>query len=145
MALWRHRGLVACLAVLALSCGTTTEVEPQLTITQGLYGQLTRRCTPADCVGAPLEGAPVGWFDRSPFPGDGGVRPTPVKELSSGKNGFYELGLDSNTRGYLAIGQKSAAEGVIWVTATTALVPLGLGRIDWYAGPGNDGTWTDVR
>jgi len=135
------------LAVLgaALSCGTNTEVEPQLTITQGLYGQLTKRCTPAGCVGAPLEGAPVGWFDRSPFPGDGGVRPTPVKELVSGKNGFYELALDSNTRGYVAIGQANAAEGVIWLTATATTVPRGLGRIDWYGGPGNDGTWTDVR
>ena len=129
----------------ALSCGTNTEVEPQLTITQGLYGQLTKRCTGVNCVGAPLEGAPVGWFAQSPFPADGGTRPMPVHDAVSGKNGFYEFTVDSNTRGYLAVGQASAAEGVIWVTATATTVPRGLGRLDWYAGPDNDGTWSDVR
>lgn len=142
--------LTRLLLLLALgagaSCGTTTEVEPQLTITQGLYGQLTKRCTGMGCVGAPLEGAPVGWFDRTPFPTDGGVPPAPVTEFVSGQNGFYELGVDSNARGFLAVGQKSATTlGVTWVTATATTVPRGLGRIDWSAGPGDDGTWTDVR
>ena len=25
------------------------------------------------------------------------------------------------------------------------VIPHGLARVDWHAGPGNDGTWTDVR
>lgn len=133
------------LLLFAAGCGTSTEIEPQLTITQGLYGQLTQRCEQKDCVGAPREGAPVAWFDRSPYSTDGGVKPAPVKETTSGKNGFYELALDSNARGYLAIGLPEASSGVQWFTATSATIPRGLARLDWHAGPGNEGTWTDVK
>lgn len=129
----------------ALGCGTNTEVEPQLTITQGLYGQLTQRCDSMNCLGVPREGAPVAWFDRSPYATDGGVNPSPLQERVSGKNGFYEFSIDSNQRGYLAIGALRPTNGVQWFTATAATIPRGLGRIDWHAGPENDGTWTDVR
>lgn len=137
--------LRSALLVLLAGCGTSTEIEPQLTITQGLYGQLTQRCEQKDCVGAPREGAPVAWFDRSPYSSDGGVKPTPVKETTSGKNGFYELALDSNARGYLAIGLPEASSGLQWFTATAATIPRGLARLDWHAGPGNEGTWTEVK
>ena len=130
---------------LALGCGTNTEVEPQLTITQGLYGQLTQRCDRMDCVGAPREGSQVAWFDRSPYVTDGGVRPEPVFQSVSVKNGFYEFAIDSNVRGYLAIGEPSTSSGVRWFTSTAATIPRGLARIDWRAGPGNDGTWTDKQ
>ena len=133
------------LLLLALGCGTNTEVEPQLTITQGLYGQLTQACKELDCVGAPREGSPVAWFDRSPYVTDGGVKPEPVFESVSGKNGFYEFAIDSNVRGYLAIGELRPTNGVQWFTATAATIPRGLARIDWRAGPGNDGTWTDKQ
>ena len=130
---------------LALSCGTNTEVEPQVTITQGLYGQLTQRCDQVDCIGAPREGAPVAWFARSPYATDGGLNPEPLLERVSGKNGFYEFAIDSNARGYLAIGEVRPTNGVRWFTATAATIPRGLARIDWHAGPENDGTWRDVR
>ena len=133
-------------ALLLTGCGTSTEVEGQLTITQGLYGQLTQRCDqPAACVGAPRVGTPVAWFEVSPYATDGGVKPTPVRESTSGTNGFYEFALDSNARGYLAIGELRPTNGVQWFTATSVLVPRGLGRVDWRAGPGNDGTWSDVK
>jgi hypothetical protein len=120
-------------------------VEPQLTITQGLYGQLTQSCTQKDCIGAPREGSPVGWFDRSPYATDGGVNPEPLQQVTSGKNGFYELPLDSNARGYLAIGQLRPSSGVQWFTATSALIPRGLARIDWHASSANEGVWTNVK
>lgn len=139
------RRSVGALALLfGLGCGTDTEVERALTITQGLYGQLTQRCEPAGCVGAPREGSPMGWFDRSPWATDGGTNPAPLQELVSGKNGFYELALDSSVHGYLAIGELKAATGVQWFTATAVSVPHGLARLDWRAG-GDEGTWTDVR
>lgn len=133
------------LSLLSLGCGTNTEVEPQLTITQGLYGQLTQRCDQKDCIGAPREGTPVAWFDRSPYATDGGMDPAPLQEGVSGKNGLYEFAIDSNSRGYLAIGELRPTNGVQWFTATAASVPRGLARIDWHAGPGNEGTWIDVR
>jgi hypothetical protein len=131
--------------VLASGCGTSTAIEPQLTVTQGLYGQLTQRCDQQGCVGAPREGTPVAWFDRSPFATDGGVKPTPIRESVSGKNGFYEFAIESNQRGYLAIGELRTTTGVQWFTATAATIPRGLARIDWRAGPTNEGTWSDVR
>ena len=127
------------------SCGTSTDVEPQLTLAQGLYGQLTQKCDPKDCVGAPRVGTPVAWFERSPFSTDGGVAPMPLQESTSGKNGFFEFGLDSNVRGYLAIGELRPSSGVRYFSATAATIPRGLARIDWHAGPGNEGTWTDVK
>ena len=139
------RRTFSALLLLTLGCGTSTEVEKQVTITQGLYGQLTQRCDTPDCVGAPREGAPVAWFDVSPYSTDGGVKPTPVHESVSGKNGFYEFALDSNVRGYLAIGELRPTNGVQWFTATALVIPHGLARVDWHAGPGNDGTWSDVR
>lgn len=139
-----HR-LCAVSLLLGLACGTTTEVEPQLTITQGLYGQLTQRCDQPDCVGAPRVGTPVAWFDRAPYATDGGMDPEPVQETTSGKNGFYEFAIDSNARGYLAIGLLRPTTGVEWFSATAATIPRGLARIDWRAGPENEGTWTDVR
>lgn len=137
--------LCAVSLLLGLACGTTTEVEPQLTITQGLYGQLTQRCEQPDCVGEPRLGTPVAWFDRSPWVTDGGTSPAPLQETTSGKNGLYQFAIDSNERGYLAIGQPRATVGVEWFTATAATIPRGLARIDWRAGPENEGTWTDVR
>jgi len=127
------------------ACGTSTDVEGQLTISQGLYGQLTQSCTAKDCVGAPRVGTPIAWFDQSPYVNDGGVKPTPVFEGTSKANGFYEFALDSNVRGYLAIGELRSTNGIQYFTATSVLVPKGLGRLDWHAGPGNDGTWTDVK
>ena len=132
-------GLLLCL----LGCGTSTEIEPQLTLTQGLYGQLTQKCDPKGCIGAPRVGTPVAWFERSPFSTDGGV--APLQESTSGKNGFFEFNLASNSRGYLAIGELKPSSGVQYFSATAALIPLGLARIDWHAGPGNEGTWTDVK
>jgi hypothetical protein len=138
-------GLVA-LCLLGLACGTSTEVEPQLTITQGLYGQLTNSCTGMNCIGTPREGTPIAWFDTNPYATtDAGVKPQPVIERTTGKNGFYEFALESNVRGYLAIGEQRTTNGVQWFTATSSTIPKGLARIDWHAGPTNDGTWTDVR
>ena len=132
-------------ALLALAaCGTNTEVESQLTITQGLYGQLTQACMGATCVGAPRVGSTVAWFDQNPYStNDAGVRPSPVLEYTSGPNGFYEFPLESNTRGYLAIGELRT-NGIQYFTSTSATIPRGLARIDWKAG-GDEGTWTDVR
>lgn len=138
------RSFLALWLLLGLGCGTSTEVEAQLTITQGLYGQLTQRCEAAGCVGAPREGSPLAWFAVSPWATDGGTNPAPLQETVSGKHGFYEFALDSNVHGYLAIGELKAATGVQWFTATALSVPRGLARVDWQAG-GNEGTWTDVR
>lgn len=133
------------LALVFLGCGTSADVEGQLTITQGLYGQLTQRCDGAGCLGAPKVGTPVAWFDTNPYgASDAGVKPTPKLETTTKANGFYELALDSGARGYLAVGE-DRTNGVQWFTATSAFVPRGLGRLDWHAGPGNDGTWTDVK
>lgn len=132
--------------VLASACGgTSTDVEAQVTITQGLYGQLTKRCDGEGCVGAVLEGAPVGWFATSPWATDGGMDPPPAQETTSGKNGFYEFSLDSNVKGYVAVGQVNPTTGVVWVTAKQVTVPKGLARVDWRGGPGNEGTWTQVK
>lgn len=128
-----------------VGCGTSTEVEGQLTITQGLYGQLTQRCEGAGCVGAPRVGTPVGWFAGNPFALDGGVAPAPLKETTSKANGFFELALDSNTRGYLALGKPEATQGTVWFTATAVSIPRGLARVDWQAAAANEGVWTDVR
>lgn len=127
-------------------CGClTSEVEPQLTITQGLYGQLTEACEGAGCLGTPRVGAPVAWFDVSPAArqADGGY-PEPVKELRSQANGFYELDLEPAAKGYVAVGFVRA-DGVRWFTSKPASVPRGLGRVDWRAGPDEEGTWTDVK
>jgi hypothetical protein len=131
--------------LLFAACGTSTDVESQLTITQGLYGQLTQRCDTPDCVGAPRTGSPLGWFASNPFTLDGGVAPTPLQRTSSGANGFYEFDLESGARGYLAIGKPDSANGVAWFTATSVAVPRGLARVDWRATPANEGQWTDVR
>lgn len=131
---------------MVLGCGTSTDVEAQLTISQGLYGQLTQSCTGTNCLGAPRVGTPVAWFDANPYmANDAGVKPSPVKETTSGTNGFFELALDSNVKGYLAIGESRPTNGVQYFTATSASIPRGLARIDWHAGPGNDGTWTNVK
>lgn len=132
-------------ALLLVACGTTTDVEPQLTITQGVYGQLTQRCDARGCVGAPRVGTPVAWFDRSPWGADGGVAPEPVRATTSGANGFFELALDSNVRGYLAIGLAKATVGTAWFSATAVTVPRGLARVDWQASADPEGQWTDVR
>lgn len=131
-------------AFLLAACGTP-DIDTQVTITQGLYGQLTQRCDTSGCVGAPRAGTPIAWFDRSPWPTDGGVAPEPVLTTTSGANGFYELALDSNVRGYLALGLQKATVGTAWFTATSVSIPKGLGRVDWQATAANEGRWTDVR
>ncbi|MFT3712293.1 MAG: hypothetical protein QM817_32000 [Archangium sp.] len=136
---------LCALVLFALSCGTNTEVEPQVTITQGLYGQLTQSCMGTGCVGTPRVGTNVAWFDTNPYStDDAGVKPKAVFEKVTTTNGFYEFALDASARGYLAIGE-DRTNGVQYFTATGATIPRGLARIDWHAGPGNDGTWTDVR
>ncbi|MFZ5446056.1 MAG: hypothetical protein ACOZQL_39050 [Myxococcota bacterium] len=133
-------------ALLLAGCGTNTEVESQLTITQGLYGQLTERCDQTGCVGAPKQGTPVGWFTVNPFnKTDAGTFPEAALEKTSGPNGFFEFALDAGSRGYLAIGEVRTSQGVVWFSATSTLIPKGLGRIDWHPGPGAEGTWTDVK
>jgi hypothetical protein len=140
------RRLLLAFFLVALGCGTNTEVESQVTITQGLYGQLTKRCDKPGCVGAPIEGTPVAWFKTSPFSTtDGGVSPMPVQETVSKTNGFYELAIDSNERGYLALGRHETTQGTVWFTATSALIPRGLARIDWRGSEDNEGIWTDAR
>lgn len=133
------------LPLLMLSGCLTSEVEPQVTITQGLYGQLTESCEGADCLGKPRVNAHVGWFATSPFNDlpDGGA-PEPMLELRSKTNGFYELNLEAATKGYLAIGVDRPGR-IYWFTATATSIPRGLGRIDWQAGPGEEGTWKDVQ
>ncbi|MEW5741295.1 MAG: hypothetical protein AB1938_20400 [Myxococcota bacterium] len=139
------RRFVIGVALALASCGPAPDLESQLTITQGLYGQLTKRCDGDGCVGAPLEGTPVGWFSTSPWSTDGGVDPAPLQETKSGKNGLYEFPIESNTKGYVAVGQLEPTTGVHWLTATSVTVPKGLARVDWRGGPGPEGTWTDVR
>ncbi|MBL8911823.1 MAG: hypothetical protein JNM17_14110 [Archangium sp.] len=130
----------------AWGCGTNTMIESQVTITQGLYGQLTQSCMGSGCIGAPRVGTNVAWFATNPYEkNDAGVEPKALFETLSSKEGVYEFALDSSTRGYLAIGLPRATSGVEYFTATAANIPRGLARIDWHAGPGNDGTWTDVR
>jgi hypothetical protein len=139
-----HR-LVLIVALSTFGCGTNTDVEAQVTITQGLYGQLTQSCKESGCVGAPRVGANIAWFDSNPYmTNDAGVKPTPLFEKVTTTNGFYEFALDASARGYLAVGE-DRTNGVQYFTATAATIPRGLARIDWHAGPGNDGTWTDVR
>lgn len=140
-----RRVLVAVAWGLALGCGPPPALEEQLTISQGLYGQLRKRCEGTGCVGAPLEGAKVGWFAASPWATDGGVDPPPLQEATSKKNGLYEFSIDSNTKGYVAVGRVEPTTGVRWVTATTATVPRGLARVDWQGALDPAGTWTDVR
>ena len=142
----RVRLLPFVIASFLLACGTNTEVEPQLTITQGLYGQLTERCEQTGCVGAPRQGTPVGWFDVNPFnKTDGGTFPQAAIEKTSGANGLFEFALDAGARGYLAIGEVRTTQGVVWFSATSTVIPKGLARVDWHVGPGNEGTWTDVK
>lgn len=133
------------LALFALSACGTPDLDASVTITQGVYGQLTKRCTGDGCVGAPLEGTPVAWFETSPWSTDGGVDPRPSQESTSGANGLYQFSVASNVKGYVAVGQNVATTGVTWVTATPVTVPKGLARVDWYGGPGNEGTWTQVK
>jgi hypothetical protein len=130
--------------VLSLTACEAPPLEAQLTITQGLYGQLTQRCDGEGCVGAPRVGSPVGFFDGSPFARDGGVAPEPRLTTTSSSSGLYEFALDSGTRGYLAIGEPRPGVGIQWFTATAVTIPRGLGRVDWQAG-GNEGTWRDVK
>lgn len=129
-----------CLPLLILSGCLSSEVEPQVTITQGLYGQLTEACEGADCLGKPRVNAHVGWFATSPFDGS----PEPLQSLRSKTNGFYELNVDAATKGYLAIGIDRPGR-IYWFAATATSIPRGLGRIDWQAGPDEDGTWKDVQ
>ena len=130
----------------ALGCGTNTEVEPQVTITQGVYGQLTKRCDKPGCVGDPITGTPVAWFKTYPFSTtDGGMAPMPIVQTTSGTNGFYELAVESNERGYLALGREVTTQGTVWFTATSAVIPRGLARIDWRGSEDNEGIWTDAR
>lgn len=131
--------------LLFAACDTSTDVESQLTITQGLYGQLTQACSGEGCVGAPRTGTPLGWFETNPFARDGGVAPMPTLRTQSGANGFYEFELPSAARGYLAVGKPDTQAGTVWFTATAVSVPLGLRRVDWKATAGAEGQWTDVR
>lgn len=124
------------------ACGTSTDVESQLTITQGLYGQLTQRCDQPDCVGAPRVGTPVAFFTSNPLVNP---PPSPMLETTSKANGFFEFALDSGARGYLALGKPDTTRGTVWFTATSVLIPRGLGRVDWRATAQNEGQWTDVR
>ena len=127
-------------------CTTNTAVEDELSITQGLYGQLTTRCTEADCVGAPNAGVTIAWFDRNPnLTDDAGVGPSPVLQTTSAASGFWEFGLDAGARGYLAIGKPSTQNGTLWFTSISTSVPRGLGRVDWHVGPEDEGTWTLAR
>lgn len=140
------RRLASVTLLLLGGCSTNTAVEDELTIDQGLYGQLTTRCTEAGCVGAPHGGVPVAWFTQNPYAtDDAGVRPAPVRETTSASSGFWQFALDAGARGYLAIGEPSATSGTVWFTATAADVPRGLGRVDWHVGPQDEGTWTTVH
>ncbi len=132
------------LLAILLSCEPAPPLEARLSITQGLYGQLTQRCDGEGCTGAPRSGSPVGWFDVSPFSRDGGVAPQPLLETSSAHDGLFEFAIDSGTRGYLAIGEPRTGFGTQWFTATSVFVPRGLARVDWQAG-GSEGTWRDVQ
>lgn len=133
--------LVACLFSGCLS----SEIEPQVTITQGLYGQLTEACTGENCLGKPRIDARLAWFEVSPFSktADGG-RPEPLFETRSKTNGFFELALEPAAKGYLTIGSSRSTRDD-WFTATATSIPRGLGRVDWQAGPEDQGTWTDVK
>lgn len=126
------------------ACGTP-DIDASVTISQGVYGQLTKRCDGAGCAGDPLSGAPVAWFDSAPWSTDGGADPIPRQETTSGSNGLYQFAIDSNVKGYVAIGQRVATSGTTWVTATAVTVPKGLARVDWQGGNGNEGTWTQVK
>lgn len=123
----------------------TADVEPQLTIMQGLYGQLTEACQGDDCLGKPRVGALVGWFDSSPqgTSADGGT-PEPRLELRTKANGFYELALDPAAKGYLAIGADRPGR-VVWFTSTATSIPRGLARLDWQANDDDLGVWKDVK
>lgn len=133
-------------ALLGLSCGTNTMIEGQVTITQGLYGQLTQPCMGANCVGTPRVGAEVAWFGSNPYAtDDAGVKPSPLLTTTSSKEGVYEFALDAGARGYLAIGEFRTTSGVQYFTATSANIPRGLARIDWQAGSDIEGTWTNVK
>lgn len=133
------------IGVLFLGCGTSTEVEPQLTISQGVYGQLTERCDSEGCVGAARVGTPVAWFGGNPFArNDAGTLPEPSLEVVSGPNGFYEFPLDAGVRGYLTIGRQVTG-GVSWFSANATVLPLGLGRVDWRASADTEGVWTNVK
>ncbi len=129
----------------SLSSCLGSEVESQLTITQGLYGQLTDACEGEACLGQPRVGAPVGWFDDSPLrAGDDGGVPEPRSTSRTQENGFYELALEPATKGYFAIGSERS-DRVVWFTATAANVPRGLGRLDWQASDDVMGVWKDVK
>lgn len=147
MSAWNQTALGVLVAGFCVwGCGTNTMIESQVTITQGLYGQLTQSCMGSGCIGVPRAGANVAWFATNPYDtNDAGVKPMPLFETLSSKEGVYEFALDPSTRGYLAIGEPRTTNGVQYFTATSANIPRGLARIDWHAGPGNDGTWTDVR
>lgn len=132
-------------ALLAAACAPPLDVDSQVTITQGLYGQLTQRCDEAGCTGAPRVGAPLGWFERAPWATDGGAAPEPRFTTTSGANGFFQLPLDSNVRGYLAVGREKTTVGTSWFTATAVTVPRGLARVDWQATADPEGRWSDVR
>ncbi len=119
------------------------DVESQVTIKQGLYGQVRETCSKEDCEGAPRVNAQVGWFLTNPLIHDGGVQ-TPAVLTTTNASGFFELTLDAGTQGYLSIGT-TAKTPTLYFTATQERVPRGTGRIDWQANGAEEGTWLHVR
>ncbi len=132
-----RRGYFLCLLFCGCAASVSIEVEEDLTISQGLYGQAAESCDAEGCV--PRQGAMMAFFDNDPSNGD----QTPVIETTTASNGFWELPLESARQGWLAIG--STKTGAYYSAFQTS-VPLGLSRIDWKASSSSQaGTWNKVK
>lgn len=131
--------------LLLVSCGGLDKnVESQVTITQGVYGQLLAGCDTPGCSTSYLPSRDVGLFDVQVVRNDAGVFPAPLVHVTSRDRGFYEIGVDAGSF-FLAIGQPDTARGgTSWFTSTSVRVPVGVGRVDWVSGPGG-GNFTTVK
>lgn len=114
------------LLLLLTGCGINDDVSAQLTIVNGVYGQLLAGCDTPTCGGGYSSGVSVSLASSLP---DGGV--AAAGSTTTDGQGFYQLAADAGAYRLCAY-----AGGV----CTEVVLPEGRLRVDHTSGPGG-GIW----
>lgn len=116
-----HRGWML---VLVTACGLDRNIESEVQITHGVYGQLVHACDVATCQDQPLAGVEVSAI----IPG----ARAPIATNTSNADGVYQLGVISGD--YFVCTPSSCTPAAIYVPEHDRV------RYDWLSGP-NGGRW----